>query len=113
MNFWTIKSSTLSSRRVAMKPDTEPEFISFEASFEACPPGTLATPRPPGRPRGTETGIGQEGILISFEPAEPDAAFAQELAGRVREYVRSRSVSGLTAEQLAALVQQLLARRSA
>ncbi|MBX9627224.1 MAG: hypothetical protein K2X82_25700 [Gemmataceae bacterium] len=56
-------------------------------------------PRPPGRPR-------------PVEPVDPDTAFVGELAERVLEYVRGRP-AGLSVEQLLALVQQLVARRSA
>lgn len=76
-------------------------LFSFEDVGVPLPPDTPATPRPPGRPR--EPGV----------PASPaDAAFARELADRVLEYSRSHP-AGLTPEQLAALVQHLLARRSA
>ena len=76
-------------------------LITFEETFVPAPPGTLASPRPPGRPREIPT------------PTDPkDEAFAGELADRVQEYVRQRP-SGLSAEQLAALIQQILARRSA
>jgi hypothetical protein len=86
-------------------PITEgPILVTFESDFNAAPPGTPATPRPPGRPRLTD--------IATDPPTEADTAFARELAQRVLEYVKDRP-AGLTAEQLAALVQQLLARRSA
>ena len=72
-------------------------FVSFDCESVPLAPGTPATPRPPGRPR-------------PVEPVDPDTAFAGELAERVLEYVRGRP-AGLSAEQLAALVQQLVARR--
>ena len=95
-----------------MEPDLEPRFVTFEAKFEPAPPGTPATPRPPGRPRLVYPDPESPGELVSVPSTEADAAFASELADRVLEYVRSRP-SGLSAEQLAALVQQLLALRSA
>jgi hypothetical protein len=95
-----------------MKPDDESQLISFEATFEPCPPGTLATPRPPGRPRDLESGVGREGIFVSFEATDVDTAFARELADRVLEYVRNQPTA-LTATQLAALVQDLITRRLA
>ena len=95
-----------------MKPEPDPLFVSFELQFEPDPPGTPASPRPPGRPRPTGTDPEPPGELVSMSPVDPDAAFAHELAERVLEYVQNRP-AGLSAEQLAALVQQLLARRSA
>jgi hypothetical protein len=84
------------------EPVSEPELVTFECTAELMPPGTPAAPRPADRPREAP------------EPT-PDAAaaaFARELAERVLEYVRNRP-TGPSAEQLAALVQQFLARRSA
>ena len=78
-----------------MKPEPDSQFVSYNLKFEPDPPGTPASPRPPAPPRETS-----------------DTAFAQELADRVREYVRAHP-SGSSAEQLAALVQQMLSRRSA
>lgn len=119
------------------EPRGEAQFVSFEAAFEPCPPGTPAPPRPPGRPRESADGPFRGAQFVSFEAAmepvppgtpatprppgrpreaepfpDPDAAFAGELADRVLEYARGRP-AGLTAEQLAALIQQLVARRSA
>ena len=79
---------------------TPPAFFSFDCESVPLAEGTPAAPRPANRPR--------EGAPATTA----DAEFARELAERVLEYVRSRP-SGLSAEQLAALVQQLLARRSA
>jgi hypothetical protein len=93
-----------------MEPDSEPQLVSFEAKFEPAPPGTPASPRPPGRPRQLDPV--PEGVLTSPDPTGADGAFAQELAERVREYVRGRT-GGLSAEEIAALVQQLLAGRPA
>ncbi|MBA4063838.1 MAG: hypothetical protein C0501_09025 [Isosphaera sp.] len=113
-----------------MKPDDDPPLVTFEARFELDPPGTPPAPRPP-RPsfEGNPDTEMRDGALVDFDdpsappgtpPAppdrprapDPDAAFARELADRVSEYVRTRP-TGLTAEQLAALVQQFLARRPA
>jgi hypothetical protein len=84
-------------------PITEgPILVEFTSETNEVPPGTPAAPRPPGRPRELEPGA----------VTDADATFAKELAERVLEYVQNRS-GGVTAEQLAALVQQYLARRSA
>jgi len=84
----------------ADEPFSEPELVTFECTAELMPPGTPAAPRPADRPREA----------AELTTAEADAAFARKLAERVLEYVRSRP-AGLSAEQLAALVQQFLARR--
>jgi hypothetical protein len=78
-------------------------FQSFDCVTEQLPPGTLASPRPPDRPRITDA---------TPVPTDADDAFAREVASRVLEYVNSRS-GGLSAEQLATLVQQFISRRSA
>jgi len=88
----------------------DPVFVSFEAVFEPCPPGTPATPRPLGRPR--EVVNSSEGILVTLTPTEPDTAFAHQIAEELLGYARNRA-SGLSPEQLAALVQQIIAKRSA
>lgn len=113
-----------------MEPDSV--FVSYNLKFEPDPPGTPASPRPPDTRTLSQPETFSDGVLVSFEdkfkpdppgtPASPrppappreasDAVFAQELADRVREYVRAHP-TGPSAEQLAALVQQLLARRSA
>ena len=104
-----------------MQPEFDAQLITFTAKFEPDPPGTPATPRPPGRPRPTEAELAGAGepVLHSFDceseplPADAgDAEFARALAERVLERVRTRP-AGLSAEQLAALIQQFLARRSA
>jgi hypothetical protein len=84
------------------EPFHEPGVYTFECSAEPMPSGTPAAPRPAHRPRESLEGT----------PVDADAAFARELADRVLEYVQNRPTS-LSAAQLAALVQQLLARRSA
>jgi hypothetical protein len=85
-------------------PITEgPILYEFTSSTNEAPPGTPAEPRPPGRPRP---------IGLAQSPSDVDAAFARELADRVLEYVRNQP-TGLSATQLAALVQDLLTRRSA
>lgn len=121
--------------------DGEPILVSFECEMEIPPPGTPAGPRPMDRPRAlTQSSSSANPEFRSFdcvpeelavgtpaaprpidrpragiEPLVPTASedvFAQELAHLVLEYVKSRP-EGLTAEQLAAVVQQLLSRRSA
>ena len=57
-----------------------PVLVEFVCEAIPCPPGTKATPRPPGRPR--------EGDPIPLA-TDADVAFARELADRVREYVRT------------------------
>ena len=116
-----------------MNIEGDAQFFSFESQFVPCPPGTPAIPRPPGRPREPVPG-GEipEAVLVSFEceaeilppgtpaaPRPPDRprngsaeALARELADHVLAYVRNHP-AGATAEQVAAMVQQLLARRSA
>lgn len=103
-----------------MQPEFDAQLITFTAKFELDPPGTPATPRPPGRPRPTEAELAGAGepVLHSFDceseplPTGADEVFARAVADRVWEYVQNRS-SGLSAEQLGALVQRFLARRSA
>jgi hypothetical protein len=87
----------------AGEPACEPELVTFECVAEVPPPGTPAPPRPASRPRELDS---------APVPSKADADFARELAERVLEYVRN-CPAGLSAEQLAALVQQILARRSA
>jgi hypothetical protein len=79
----------------------EPAFYSFDCELVPLPPGTPAAARPADRPREVPAGA-----------VEPDEAFARELAARVLEYVRNHP-AGRSAEQLAALVQQFVSRRSA
>jgi len=87
--------------------DFESRFHSFDCVTQEIPPGTLASPRPPGRPRNPDYSYTQIENLNNA-----DNAFAQEVADRVLEYAKNRQ-AGLSAEQLAALVQQLISRRSA
>lgn len=106
-----LSENTLASPRPPHRPrprddtlfPTIPDqvLVSFDCPGEPIPPGARATPRPPGRPRNPEA-----------LPTEADDAFAREVADRVLEYVNTNS-GGLTAEQIAQLVQQLLSRRSA
>ena len=109
------------------------QFQSFDCESVPLEDGTPAAPRPGNRPREAADAVSVPPAFISFDcesvpladgtqaaarpahrPRESpeDAAFARELADRVLEYVQSRP-TGLSAAQLAALVQQLLARRSA
>ncbi len=94
-----------------MEPEPEFVFVSFEGKFEPSPPGTPASPRPPHRPRETGNHPAAE-QFVSPPELGADAAFARELADHVLAYVRNHP-AGATAEQVAAMVQQLLARRSA
>lgn len=88
----------------------EPHFVSFEAAFEPSPPGTPATPRPPGRLREGVSGSEQEGCLVSPAPVAADAAFAREIAERVLEYARNNP-GALPPEELAALVRHFVTHR--
>lgn len=76
-------------------------LVSFDCAAEMLPPNTPAAPRPSSRPRETQ---------FNLDPT--DTAFAKELTERMLDYVRSRP-EGVSAEQLALLVQQLLAKRPA
>jgi hypothetical protein len=124
-----------------MSDHNEPQLYSFESEWIPVPPGTPAPPRPADRPREVPTGeFASEPELVTFEcvpeiptpgmlapprpadrpreldsatvPTDADADFAREMASRVLEFVRSRS-AGMSAEQLAVLIQQFIARRSA
>jgi hypothetical protein len=104
-----LEPGTMADPRPADRPReapdavfTPPAFYSFDCESVPLEPGTMADPRPAGRPREAP----------DVPAAESDEAFARELVDRVLAYVQSRP-SGLSAEQLAALVQQLLTRRSA
>ncbi len=89
-------------------PAQEPELISFVAPFVADPPGTPASPRPSSRPRGNAQQAFPDQLVTM--PSQDEEAFAQQLAERLWEYVQTHQ-SGLSAEELASLVQRLVVNR--